>query len=77
MTDDHDAETFAVLLLPGWRHPTTGKVHIRRDCRAVQFHSREMTPILIRLDEAKECSRAFDLDDPCSYCFPGGNGRIS
>lgn len=70
MTDE--SEQFAVLLLPGWRHKTTRKVHIRRDCRAVQFHANRMDPILIRLDDQAEIERVFSEDALCRYCFPGG-----
>lgn len=65
----HDSETFAVMLLPGWRHQGTGKLHIRRECRAVQFHRETMTPVLVRLDDDRECSRVFDPDALCGYCF--------
>jgi hypothetical protein len=69
--DDQDAETFAVLLLPGWKHRRTGKIHIRRDCRAVQFHADLMAPILIRMDDQGELSRILDRCEVCGYCFPG------
>lgn len=69
--DEYEAERFAVLLLPGWRHKTTGKVHIRRDCRAVQFYAANMTPILVRLDDENEAMRAFDPENRCTYCFKG------
>lgn len=77
MVDDHDdAETHAVLLLPGWRHQRSGKLHIRRDCRAVQFYAQVMTPVLIRLDDQREVDRVFGGDERCRYCFPGGLGEL-
>lgn len=69
---EHESESYAVLLLPGWRHPVSGKVHIRRDCRAVQYHATNMAPILIRLDDQDEIERVFTEDALCRYCFPGG-----
>lgn len=68
---DHDAESFAALLLPGWRSPA-GKLHIRRDCRAVQFHRQTMTPVLVRLDDQREVSRVLDEGELCGFCFPTG-----
>lgn len=70
LADEYESETYAVLLLPGWRHPNTGKLHIRRDCRAVQYHGATMTPVLIRLDDDKEVKRVFSDDARCRYCFP-------
>ena len=68
---EHDAETFAVLLLPGWRHPVTDKVHIRRECRAVQYHRERMTPILVRLDAESEAARVLGEENLCRFCFSG------
>lgn len=68
---EYESESFAVLLLPGWRHPTTGKVHIRRECRAVEFHLGRMTPILVRLDDAQEVSKVLGEENLCGYCFAG------
>lgn len=63
----------AVLLVPGWRHPGTGRLHIRRDCRAVEWHSREMTPVLCRFDVEGETFRVLaDRARLCRYCFPTG-----
>jgi hypothetical protein len=68
-----DAETHAVMLLPGWRHKKTRKLHIRRDCRAVQYHSDSMIPVLIRLDDEAELAKIdFGGATACRYCFPGG-----
>lgn len=69
---EYDPSSFAVLLLPGWRHPRTGKVHIRRDCRAVQFHAHLMQPILVRLDAENEVDRVLggDQEQLCRWCFP-------
>jgi hypothetical protein len=69
--EDESVE-FAVFLLPGWRHKTTGKLHIRRDCKAVQYHIGNMSPVLVRLDDKKEVRRALTVGDTCLYCFPGG-----
>lgn len=65
----------AVLVLPGWRHATTKRLHIRRDCRAVMYHADDMTPVLVRFDydSAKELRRLLapdDLHEPCKWCFP-------
>jgi len=68
---EHEAESFAVLLLPGWRHPRTRKVHIRRDCPAVYYHRANMTPFLVRLDDEGEVSRVMNNDDCCRFCFTG------
>lgn len=70
--DDRDySESFAILLLPGWRHPGTGKVHIRRECRAVQYHAERMQPIIVRLDDEQECARVLGEKNLCRYCFAG------
>lgn len=71
--DEHqvESETFAVLLLPGWRHPNTGKVHIRRECRAVEFHLGRMQPIMVRLDDEREVGRVLGERNLCGYCFAG------
>lgn len=61
----------AALLLPGWRHQNTGKLHIRRECRAVQFYGNTMTPVLIRFDDDGEVSALFNRDNCCLYCFAG------
>lgn len=67
--DDH-----AVLLIPGWRS-RTGKLHIRRDCRAVQYHRQTMTPVLCRFDDASEAAKLLhDPEQLCRYCFPTGLG---
>jgi hypothetical protein len=77
MNDDH-LEEHAVLLLPGWRHKTTKKLHIRRDCRAVQYYAENMTPVLVRFDCEQELARVLgDGFDCCKYCFPGYGGRVS
>lgn len=73
-----DGTEDAVLLVPGWRHTITGKLHIRRDCRAVMFHSDRMTPVLVRFDYDKpsELARLLAPDDqhaPCRWCFPGSS----
>lgn len=71
MNDDaHQDGRLASLLLPGWRHPHTGKIHIRPDCRAVQYHAPNMRPILIRLDDRNEMQRVVEQGTPCRYCFP-------
>lgn len=64
------------LLLPGWRHQKSQRLHIRRDCRAVMYHADEMTPVLVRFDydDASELQRLLAPDDthtPCRWCFPG------
>lgn len=74
MPDDLYAD--AVLVLPGWRHSKTQRLHIRRDCRAVMYHAQEMTPVLVRFDydDAKELRRLLapdDMHEPCRWCFPG------
>lgn len=71
-----DGTEDAVLLVPGWRHSETGRLHIRRDCRAVMFHSERMTPVLVRFDYEKptELARLLAPSDdhvPCRWCFPG------
>lgn len=71
-----DGSEDAVLLIPGWRHPSTRKLHIRRDCNAVMFHSEEMQPVLVRFDYEtdRELRRLLAPDDahqPCRWCFPG------
>lgn len=68
----------AVLLVPGWRHSKTKRLHIRRDCRAVMFHSDEMQPVLVRFDYEKpgELARLLAPSDdhvPCRWCFPGSS----
>ena len=68
-------EDHAVLLIPGWRHRVTGKLHIRRDCRAVQFYSANMVPVLCRFDDEREMERVLhDRGLLCRYCFPEGIG---
>lgn len=76
MIEDTDyPEEHAVLLVPGWRHQVTRKLHIRRDCRAVQYHSEKMTPVLCRFDDANEVRRVLlDSDELCRYCFPTSLG---
>lgn len=69
--DQVDSESHAVLLLPGWRHKRTRKLHIRRDCRAVEFHGADMIPVLVRFDDERELERAMS-EGCCRYCFPGG-----
>jgi hypothetical protein len=74
MYDDYEydgAETHAVILIPGWRHRSTGKLHIRRDCRAVMYREKEMIPVLVRFDDEREITRAMERG-VCRYCFPGG-----
>lgn len=76
LDDDFSGYDNAVLLLPGWRHTKTRRLHIRRDCRAVMYHADAMTPVLVRLDYAndRELRRLLAPDDshePCRYCFPG------
>lgn len=68
---DYDQETHAVLLIPGWRHPKTRKLHIRRDCRAVIYYAEAMTPVLCRFDDDRELKRLLESDEVCRYCFPG------
>lgn len=70
MSDDR-SESFATLLLPGWRHAHTGKIHIRRDCRAVQFYADNMNPILVRLDDETEVTKVITEGERCGYCFRG------
>lgn len=69
--DEHQAESFAVLLLPGWRHPRTNKLHIRRDCPAVHYNAKIMSPVLIRLDDDSEVGRVLDDENLCRHCFTG------
>lgn len=70
---DNAIEEHAVLLVPGWRNPRNGKLHIRRDCRAVEWHSRTMTPVLCRFDVDGEAYRVLaHRDHLCRYCFPTG-----
>lgn len=74
MNDDAhqgDSEQHAVLLLPGWRHPRTERIHIRRDCRAVEFYRGNMTPILVRMDDEAEVGRVLGSENLCPYCFDG------
>ena len=66
---DENAER-AVILLPGWRHPVTKRIHIRRDCRAVEFYAKKMQPILFRMDDP-----TVSKDDLCLYCFAGAPER--
>lgn len=64
-------EEHAVLLIPGWRHRKSGKLHIRRDCRAVMYHSAAMSPVLCRFDDRNEAAKLLhDSDKLCRYCFP-------
>lgn len=67
----YGAEEHAILLLPGWRHPRTGKVHIRRECRAVEFHRALMNPIIVRLDLESEVAAVLGDEHLCRYCFSG------
>ncbi len=67
-----DSVEHAVMLLPGWRHKNTGKLHIRRDCKAVRYHAGDMSPILVRLADRDEVKRPRHVGDTCLYCFPGG-----
>lgn len=70
-----EPEEHAVLLIPGWRSRTTGKLHIRRDCRAVVYHGHTMSPVLCRFDDTDEVRKLLsDRDALCRYCFPGGLG---
>lgn len=70
--DEDASETHAVLLLPGWRHKKTRKLHIRRDCRAVTYHAEKMIPVLVRFDDERELEKIMGSgDNCCRYCFPG------
>jgi hypothetical protein len=76
MSTQGDAYENAVLLLPGWRHTVTRRLHIRRDCRAVMYHAANMTPVLVRFDyendrELRRLLAPDDMHEPCKYCFPG------
>ena len=67
-------EEHAVLLIPGWRS-STGKLHIRRDCRAVVYQRQHMTPVLCRFDDDNEAARLLhDSANLCRWCFPTGLG---
>ena len=71
LSDYEDHDTREVILLPGWR-ASSGKLHIRKDCRAVTYHRRHMTPVLVRLDDDREVSRVLGAtDELCGYCFSG------
>ncbi len=68
--DDQTSEPVPILL-HAWRHETTGKLHIRGDCRAVQFQADAMTPLLIRVDNLRELERTgFGAPEACRWCFP-------
>lgn len=68
-----ELELDAVLLVPGWRNPKNGKLHIRRDCRAVEWYAQNMTPVLCRFNVEGEAYRVLaDREHLCRYCFPSG-----
>jgi hypothetical protein len=58
------------ILTHGWRHPTSGRVHVQSDCPAVRFNRRRMIPVLIRLDDANEAAKHSGAT-ACRWCFPG------
>jgi hypothetical protein len=64
MTEPDLRDDLGTLLLPGWRHPTSKKLHIRPECPAMKY-SRSWDAVLIRFDEVPELKRA----DCCGFCF--------
>lgn len=65
-----DAEEHVALLIPGWRHTKTGRLHIRRDCRAVQFGAKTMNPELLRFDTLEDLDAGIACEkNLCGYCF--------
>ena len=64
-----------ITQLLGWKHPTTGKLHLTNRCLAVRFHRATMEEVTI-----PGVMTGYDfrpsLDSPlCDFCFPAGRSN--
>lgn len=56
----------------GWKHPTTGKLHLTNRCLAVRFHRAVMEEVTISGVMFDYDFLPFSDSPLCDFCFPLG-----
>jgi hypothetical protein len=61
------------FMLAAYRHPRTGRIHFRPECRAMRYQRRSLDPIILRTDDLPTWHRLIDADALCGWCFDWTN----